>query len=605
MGDIMKKVLSIFLCFIIALASFSALAGCSKQNAKAFDVVFVTDGASVEDKSYNKNTWNGVKKFAQENNLSCRYYQPTLTDGELTEEAVKNYVKLSVDNGAKYIVVQGEAYNGLISSLANEFSDVNFVAAGVKLDEPISNVMTISFDELQAGYLAGYASVELGCKKLGYLGSVIEASSLKYGAGYVQGAADAADALKTTTILSYANYDDPNLSYDYSFVIKPVYKAVSECKEETFKVEVINGIGSGVYTDGENVTIIANPAPQDKVFDHWEKKSTTEGKSDKKVNINSTKNKKINLLVGDCDCILEAVYTDAKTSTISIKELDLPKENISYVGEPYAVSEHYALQNTQYEVKAPAAQNGMRFSHWQCEDGVVEDINDAWAKVNVAEKDIELVAVYEYVNEPTYNVFVENGTGTGAYMVDDYVEIVADPPQEGYMFYKWENLDKQGLPSGVQMENEYNYNTSFDMIDRSATLVKAFYNDGVDVVFGGGNPHADSIFTANSDYTFDVYGFGWGIDQGDKKNCIASVVTDYETAIYNSLNEFKGGSNYVGNCSNQCLYVTNIDNEDHPNYKNAYDSLAQDKLKLSTLGKDNDVRKIVNSKCLTLKYYIR
>lgn len=616
----MKKFLSVFLVLVLALSTVFALSGCSKNEKASFDVVMITDGASVKDNAYNSYTWDGVKSFSKDNEKSCRYYQPKLDDnGELTAETVEQYVKLSVDNGAEFIVVQGKAYSDIIPVLAPKYADTKFLILGATLYEPISNVMTVSFDSLQAGFLAGYSSVALGKTKLGYLGSVSDAESSLYGTGFVQGAAYGADEAAVPTVLDYAEYDSAKLAYDYSFTVKPIYRRVSECKDETFKVNVINGLGSGVYADGENVAIIANPAPEGKVFDHWEKTSNTDGKSDKKVNISSAKKEVMNLLVGDCDCTIEAVYRDAATQPIKVQKLVFEHPELSSVPEPIEVITYYAEENTSYEVKAPAADNGMVFSHWQCDEGIIEDINNPTAKVNVTDKAIEIQACYLPSDEPTYNVTVENGTGSGSYRVYDKIDIVADAPKDGYMFYKWENIDNQGQSTGIKIDNEYNYNTSFEMIDRCASLVKMFYNLGTEVVFGGGNSHSDSIFTATWDYTYPVYGFGWGIDQGSMGNCIASVVTDYNKAAYNALTDYCGGADYIGNCENGCLYVTgmntepthkdddgnDVKNDDYnEGYAKVYKALSDGTITPKQISANNDVRDVLNSKCLTLNYYV-
>ncbi len=59
----MKKFLSLFLVLIIALCSALALSGCAKNAKSAFDIVFITDGASIDDKAQNQNAWNGVKNI--------------------------------------------------------------------------------------------------------------------------------------------------------------------------------------------------------------------------------------------------------------------------------------------------------------------------------------------------------------------------------------------------------------------------------------------------------------------------------------------------------------------------------------------------------------
>lgn len=603
----MKKFISAIMVLAITATAVFGFAGCAKK-ADAFKLVMITDGATISDGGYNQSAWNGIESFASENDMTCRYYQPKLEgDGTLSADTIKNYVDLAVKDGAEFVVLPGQKFAAAIGDIAPEYKDTKFVLIDAKPVDAngeamsISNVMTIDFDVLQAGFLAGFTSVNLGNTKLGYLGSVSDAESALYGSGYVQGAGYAADKSKTPVYMDYADYDAENLNYDYSFKIKPVYVPVTDAKEQTFKVNVVDGYGSGVYTDGENVTVTAINAPEGKAFDHWECKSDTEGVRDSKVNISSKSKTSMNLLVGDCDCTITAVWKDVKTVPVNVHKAYGELSNIGDVVETY-----YVPENSSLDIVAPTADSGRVFSEWTAEEGNIEEIvsesNNAWTKVSVTDKPVDLIAIYDISDAPTFDVTVENGTGSGAYRSGDYVQVVADAPQDGYMFYKWENIDNQGLSTGIAMENEYCYITSFDMVDRYSSIVEAMYDDGDQVIFGGGNSQSDSIFTATWNYDYQVYAFGSGIDQNGWGNCLASVVKDYGAATKLALADFKGGTNLTGDCSNNCIYTINIadDNED---YKAVYDSLANGKIAPAKL--KGDIRTVNNSKCLTLNYWIK
>lgn len=602
----MKRFLSIILALAVMLCSVFVLAGCSKNESASYDVVFITDGASVDDKAQNQSAWNGVMSYSLENDKSYRYYQPsTEEDGSLSAETVDKYIALAQKDGAEYVVMQGEKSAVALNACADKYKDIKFLLVDAyphdensDTENKFDNVMTVSFDTLQAGFLAGYTSVALGNDKLGYFGSVSDKASRSYGEGFVNGAAYAADEKAQPVYMDYAEYDADNLDYDYSFTVRPVYQKIEDAKEDTFKVVVENGSGSGVYTDGQNVTVVADPAPQGKAFDHWETKSNTDGVKDKKVNINSSKNSTINLLVGDCDCTLTAVYRDANTVAVNVVG-----------GDTY-----YVETDSSATVNAPVAQNGMVFDHWESnEENVVEDASSPETKVNVAEQtQIDLTPVYVKSDRPTFSVTVENGTGSGSYREGDVVNLVADAPSDGYMFYKWENIDNQGLSTGIAMENEYSYRTSFEMVDRFSSVIEAMYDKGTQVVFGGGNSQSISVFTATWKISHQVYGFGWGIDQADMGNCLASVVLDYGTALNRALSEYKGGDNYTADCSNDCLYVTGIsynqtytdndgnqveDKNYNQGYANVYNGLKDLSIRPNSFAK--------SSKCLTVKYWTK
>lgn len=599
----MKKMVSAIMVLALSIACIFSFAGCSKA-ADKFNLVLITDGASVTDGGYNESAWNGVKAYGDENKKTYRYYQPSLNeDGELEDEIISRYVDLAVKDGAESIILPGEVFASALCKISAQYKDVQFVLVDAEMDcdddtHKHDNVADITFDNLQAGYLAGYASVALGNKKLGYFGSVDDAST-DYGAGYVQGAAKAADESAIPVILDYAEFDSDSLTYDYSFTIKPVYTKISDSEDKIFKVNVIDGYGSGAYADGENVTVTAYPAPEGKVFDHWECKSDTDGVRDGKVNISSKSEPSMNLLVGDCDCTIKAVWADAVTYPVT-------------VGEEIT----YAPENSKITVNAPAAQSGMVFDHWECdEESALSDVTQKSVEVSVTDHGLTLTPVYVESEKPTFDVTVLNGTGTGSYLAGDSIQVIAEAPKDGYMFYKWENVDNQGKLAGIAMENEYDYVTSFEMVDRYAAVVEEMYDKGTQIVFAGGNPVADSVFTANGSFDYPLYTFGYGVDHGGDNNCVASVVNDYGAAVKYVLSDFKAGTT-VADCSNNCIYVSGMNTEEYytddegkkqknsdynAGYAKVYKALADGKIKVTAF--DSNPSKAVKTKCLTVNYW--
>ena len=552
----MKKITSIFLALFMIIGCVS-LVGCSKKETGEYNLVLITDGGAINDGAENESAWNGVKAYGDENNMTYRYYQPSLDEnGKLSVETIKNYIQLASEDKARFVILPGEAFAVSAYEIAPAYADINFIlvdayphAANESAIRFQSNVMSISYNALQAGYLAGFSSVIDGYTKLGYLGSVSDEKSGNYGAGFAQGAATAADLKNKPVMLDYANYDALDLDYDYAFTVKATYKKVSDEKEKTFKVNVVNGLGSGVYKEGQNVAITANPAENGKVFDHWETKSDTKGVRDRKVNISSKSKETMNLLVGDCDCTITAVYEDAKEETAEDTE------------------------------ETPTAQD----------------------------------------NELKFNVVVENGTGSGSYAAGETVKIVSDVPEDGYMFDKWVSVDNQGLKTGVSMENEYDYATEFVMVDRVASIAESMYDGGAQVVFGGGCPVSDSIFTATKSFDYQVWAYGWGIDESSKGNCVASVVNDYGEGIKLALASYQPGGILSAGCENGCIYVTGksleetktdkkgntVDNPEYNgDYAMIYQALADGKLNPTIMQSGGDVRNVVHSDCLTVNYWV-
>lgn len=573
----MKKIISVLMCLTLV---FGLFVGCAKSADQHYDIVMITDGASIKDGGYNESAWNGLTDYAIENAMTYHYYQPSLENGELTVSGVEKYVKLAVKNGAQFIVFPGEKFSVPAYDMAMEYPDVKFIlidgtphSADDLTDRYLANVMTVKFDATQAGYLAGYLAVLNGNTKLGYFGDASSLTSASYGGGYVQGAAAAADELGIPVTLDWADYNSFATDYKYDFTLKACYKPVSEVKDEIFNIKVENGIGTGTYKTGSNVTITADTAPIGQVFDHWEVKSDTEGVKDSKVNISSKTKSSMNLLVEKCDATITAVYKDIEGD---FKTVTVMKEDGKTVFEKYGVKVDDGIS-----VKAPVADKYKVFDHWETEADLGDtDLTCSEIWVDVKDADITLTPVYTESENPTFYVTVETGeggdgasSGSGSYVAGDTVEVAAAVPKDGYMFSHWENVDAYGLGTGISMENEFYWNTTFEMVDRYSSICETMYNKGVTTIFDGGNASKDSAYTAKWNYDFDLNVISAG---SNNKDSYFTVVNDYGEAVKDCLENFQGGFPSIANCSTQGIYVTyNIENEDlKAKFDSVYEGLA-------------------------------
>lgn len=189
-----------------------------------YQVAFVTDVGQLKDKSFNQGTFDGVKLYANANGLSYKYYQPA-NGSEATDDDRYDAMKAAVEGGAEVVVCAGYLQEAALRKAALEFPDTPFVfidgypiqekateydeATGEALpnDSPIlANVAGISFQEEQAGYLAGYAAVKDGFTKLGFSGGGggTNDACCRFGYGYVQGANAAASEMDVTVDMNYS-----------------------------------------------------------------------------------------------------------------------------------------------------------------------------------------------------------------------------------------------------------------------------------------------------------------------------------------------------------------------------------------------------------------
>ena len=174
------------------------------MEADSYEIAFVTDIGQLKDKSFNQGTWEGLKRFAHENNKTYKYYQPA-NGNAATDDDRYNAMKAAVEGGAKIIICAGFMQGNALAQAAAEYPDVKFVFVdGWTIG--LANVTAIIFQEEQAGYLAGYGAVKEGYTKLGFTGGGggTNPACQRFGYGYIQGANDAAKELGITVSMKYS-----------------------------------------------------------------------------------------------------------------------------------------------------------------------------------------------------------------------------------------------------------------------------------------------------------------------------------------------------------------------------------------------------------------
>lgn len=193
----------------------------TSENGK-YEIAFVTDVGQLFDKGFNQETWEGVKRFAKEKDMTYRYYQPS-NGSQATDDDRYDAIKSAADSGARVVVCVGALQLQAVKRSAEEYKDVKFIfvdgdVANGKDDEGYDipgNVAVIDFNEEQSGFLAGYAAVADGYSKLGFVGGGAETnpSCNRYAYGYVQGAEAAAEKLNKNI--------EMKLSWEYGATFAP------------------------------------------------------------------------------------------------------------------------------------------------------------------------------------------------------------------------------------------------------------------------------------------------------------------------------------------------------------------------------------------------
>ena len=206
-GIFMRKVLSLVMVLALTVAMATACGkkntgtpGAEGGNKTGYELALVTDVGTINDKSFNQGSWEGLERYAKDNDKSSKYYQPA----EATTASYIETIGLAVRGGAKLVVCPGYKFSEAVFDCQTTYPDVKFIILDSQPSKVVDketdytikdNVYAIYYAEEQAGYLAGYAAVMDGYTKLGFMGGMALPPVVRFGYGFVQGAEQAATEL--------------------------------------------------------------------------------------------------------------------------------------------------------------------------------------------------------------------------------------------------------------------------------------------------------------------------------------------------------------------------------------------------------------------------
>jgi basic membrane protein A len=211
-----KKAGRIVSVLLIALLAVTMLVGCAGGGSGAkFKVGMVTDAGTIDDKSFNQGTWEGVVKATDELKIERNYLKPAgTTEADYLKEIGNLY-----DAGFKFVVAPGYKFETAIFQAQNKYKDAKFVIidgsphAGDYNVVVGENTVSIFFAEEQSGFLAGVAAaLQLKEGALGFIGGMKVPAVQKFNWGFQQGVAYA-----NSNFGAKMTIDKENVIYQGSF----------------------------------------------------------------------------------------------------------------------------------------------------------------------------------------------------------------------------------------------------------------------------------------------------------------------------------------------------------------------------------------------------
>ena len=183
--------------------------------AEKLSVVMVTDGGEAKDDGFNQVVYDSAKAVCEANDAVFAV-RAAASDAP---EALVAAIDAAVEEGADALVLPGFIFAPAIRETVGKYPEVKFIAVDVSADDfgenytiP-ANLYCAVYQEELCGYMAGFAAVKLGYRRLGFLGGMAFPSVIRYGYGFVQGADAAAAELGLTDVTvkyGYANQFFPD-----------------------------------------------------------------------------------------------------------------------------------------------------------------------------------------------------------------------------------------------------------------------------------------------------------------------------------------------------------------------------------------------------------
>ena len=272
-----KKVISL----VLSALMVTGLVGCgnnsgnsSNSGESTLKVGMVTDTGTIDDKSFNQGTWEGIEEAANSFGVDKTFIQP---NGE-TEASYLTEIQNLYDSEYKFIVTPGYKFETAIYKAQEKYQDAKFVLIDGEPNDGkdnyvvADNTVAVYFAEEQSGFIAGVAAtLELKTGEFGFIGGMEIPSVKRFESGFQQGVAYANEhygtsvSLKKENMVYSGSFSDTALGQQlaaqmYDNGVKAIFTAAAGVNIGVIteaKTRVVNGqeawvigVDSDQYDDG-------------------------------------------------------------------------------------------------------------------------------------------------------------------------------------------------------------------------------------------------------------------------------------------------------------------------------------------------------------------
>ena len=246
--------------------------------------VGMVSAGSIDDKSFNQGTWEGIRRAEKEFGLQVRFLR---SDGNTEADYLKEITNLH-DAGFNLIFCPGFKMQTAVYQGQQKYPGTKFVQIDGKPHagdfKPVikENTVAVVFAEHEAGFLAGVAAaLHLKVGEVGFIGGMAVPEVQKFNWGFQQGIRYANDNLKTEikikpdNVVYIGTYTDVAAGQQLAAMmfdkgVRAIFcaagavgmGAISEAKTRAKNGEKVWIIGvdrdqydDGVYNDGQSVVL--------------------------------------------------------------------------------------------------------------------------------------------------------------------------------------------------------------------------------------------------------------------------------------------------------------------------------------------------------------
>ncbi len=184
--------------------------GSAETSETLLKVAMTTDSGTIDDKSFNQGTWEGIELYREENGtIETKYIKP---EGQAEADYLNAFADL-IDAGYEVIFSPGFKFETAVYKAQDQYPDVKFVILdgapnnGDGTAVINENSESIVFAEHESGFYAGVvAALTSKTGKVGFVGGMEIPAVQKFGYGYVAGVAYANEKFGTTTEVTQYKY---------------------------------------------------------------------------------------------------------------------------------------------------------------------------------------------------------------------------------------------------------------------------------------------------------------------------------------------------------------------------------------------------------------